>query len=225
MSMLEIVELVVADTPQSWRRAGFTVDDDGVARVGTVSMRLVGTEPDNSGGPSGISVGDSGGGIRSWAVRGIPAGSKLDGLATAVVESELAVPGVHANGAAIIDHVVLATADVDRTVATFVAAGCEPRRERLGGTESRPMRQVFVRAGEVILEIVGPPTSSEVADGGGQGSASFWGLAFTTTDLDACGRLLDVGLGTPRDAVQPGRRIATLRTERYGISVPTVFMS
>ncbi len=206
MANVEIVELIVGDAADAWRAAGFAVGTDGVANVGTVRMRFTG----------------AGGGIESWIVRRIPGGSELDGLATVVVESVLAQPGVHPNGATIIDHVVIASGDVDRTVATFVAAGCEPRRERIGGSDAMPIRQVFVRAGEVILEIIGSPTPDPAHR---ERPASFWGLAFSTADIVACGELLGEGMGTVREAVQPGRLIATLRGDRYGISVPTVLMS
>ena len=119
---------------------------------------------------------------------------------------------------------MLTTPDVSRTVAASVTAGCEPRRERIGGSALSPLRQVFVRAGEVILEIVGP--NEVVADGiASSAGCSLWGLAFTTADLDACSALLGDGMGAPRDAVQKGRRIASLRHTKCGISVPTAFMS
>ncbi len=206
-SMLEIVALDMGDDAQSWGRAGFTVEGDTV-RVGTVAMRC---------GASGV-------GVVGWTVRGIPIGTVLDGLPTTVTDGALGTPAVHANGATIIDHVVIATPDVDRTVASFVVAGCDPKRERKGGSESMPIRQVFVRAGEVILEIIGPPTVSDDPDVAAR-PATFWGLAFTTADLDACALLLADALSPPKDAVQTGRRIATLRHKPLGITVPTVFMS
>ena len=44
--MVTIDELLVADLPQAWRDAGFTVDGDGVCRVGSVRIRLLGEEAD-----------------------------------------------------------------------------------------------------------------------------------------------------------------------------------
>jgi hypothetical protein len=81
------------------------------------------------------------------------------------------------------------------------------------------MRQLFFRLGEVILEVVGQP------DVAGAGDPGFFGLAITVADLDATARSLGEHLGTPKDAVQAGRRIATLRHRDIGMSVATAFMS
>jgi hypothetical protein len=54
--------------------------------------------------------------------------------------------------------------------------------------------------------------------------ARFWGLAFTVADLDAIAERLGNRLSGPRDAVQPGRRIATLRGEA-GIGPAVAFMT
>jgi hypothetical protein len=43
-------------------------------------------------------------------------------------------------------------------------------------------------------------------------------------DLDACAALLGGRLGEVRDAVQPGRRIATIRREA-GLGVPVALIS
>ena len=59
----------------------------------------------------------------------------------------------------------------------------------------------------------------------GAGPAGFFGLAFTSADLDATKALLGDGIGEPKDAVQPGRRIATLRHKTFGISIGTAIMS
>ncbi len=81
------------------------------------------------------------------------------------------------------------------------------------------MRQVFFRLGEVILEVIGAP------DTHGEGDAGFFGLAHTVADLDAVAKLLGPAPGNVKDAVQPGRRIATLRHRDVGMSVATAFMS
>jgi hypothetical protein len=54
--------------------------------------------------------------------------------------------------------------------------------------------------------------------------ARFWGLAFQVRDLDATCQHLGDKVGEPRDAVQPGRRIATLRREA-GLGPAVAFMS
>ncbi len=206
---LRIVELIVGDDPDAWRDAGFVVDDAGCAQVSTVRFRFVGSD-----GPRGI---------RSWGVAGIDS-SSVDGLAGEFLEPVDVAPTAHPNTTTLLDHVVVATPDIDRTIGAFVASGCEPRRERTGGTEQHPLRQVFLRAGEVIVEVVGPPTPPARPEHRDR-PASFWGLAFTVADLDACVSQLGEHCGAARDAVQPGRRIATLRHESLGISVPTAFMT
>jgi hypothetical protein len=128
----------------------------------------------------------------------------------------------HANGVNGLDHLVVATPDLDRTVAALTGAGLDLRRTRDAGPGSGPdgarRMQAFFRLGGTILEVVG----IEGAHGGGQ--ATFWGLAFTVDDLDATATFLGDRLGPARDAVQPGRRIATLRRDA-GSSVAMAFMS
>jgi hypothetical protein len=126
----------------------------------------------------------------------------------------LVEPATHPNGTTLLDHLVVFTGDPERTTETFGEIGLEPRRVRDTGTGTT---QTFFRAGEVIIELVGaiPNVDGE----------RFWGLAFSVADLDACARLLGDRLGAVKDAVQPGRRIATLRHEACGLTVPIAFMS
>ena len=205
---LTVEELEIADPPDGWEAAGFTVDG-GTAAVGGVRLRLRGRD-------------DGKKGIRSWTLGGAAGGGDIDGMPTHAGDLGPAQPGDHANGAVVLDHAVLATPDVDRTVAELRAWGLEPRREREAGTYGAPMRQVFFRLGEVILELIGP---GQVDDEHRARPARFFGLAFTVTDLDATKDLLGDRLGEPKDAVQPGRRIATLRHRDLGLSTAVAFMS
>jgi hypothetical protein len=205
---ITIDEITIADSPESWRSAGFTVDGDGVARVGQVRLRMVGRE--------------AGRRIVGWSLADVVlADGLLDGLPTAASDGTpaSAAPDRHDNGATLIDHVVVATPDLARTTAALEGAGINLRGTRDSDTYGAPMRQCFFRLGEVILEVIGPP------DPAGDGPAVFYGLAFTVDDLDATKALLGDDLGTPKDAVQPGRRIATLRHKQVGTSVATAFMS
>jgi len=52
----------------------------------------------------------------------------------------------------------------------------------------------------------------------------FWGLALLVDDLDAAAERLAPQVGEPRAAVQPGRRIATVRRSA-GLTVPMALMS
>jgi hypothetical protein len=70
--------------------------------------------------------------------------------------------------------------------------------------------------------VLAPEGSSVARDP--SGPARLWGLAFGVDDLDRTARSLGDMLGTPRNAVQPGRRIATLRAEA-GLGPAIAFMS
>jgi hypothetical protein len=81
------------------------------------------------------------------------------------------------------------------------------------------VRQGFHKAGSIIIEVVERP------DLGSQRGAALWGLVFTVSDLDEVVSWLgpDV-ISAPRDAVQQGRRIATVRHEA-GLGVPLALMT
>jgi hypothetical protein len=57
------------------------------------------------------------------------------------------------------------------------------------------------------------------------GPASFWGLVLIVDDLDAAYGLIGSDrISAPKDAVQPGRRIATIRAD-VGLGLPVALMS
>lgn len=205
---MTIDEILVGDPPEAWEAAGFAVDDDGTCRIGTVRVRLVGR--------------DGGKRILGWSLRGAAAArladGRLDGLPTTVSAAEPAEPAVHPNGARHIDHVVLLSPNLPRTIAALEGIGLVSRGERETSSYGAPMRQVFFRMGEVILELVGGTEP-------GEGDPGFFGLAITVDDLDAVRELLGEHLGDAKDAVQEGRRIATVRHRDLGMSVATALMS
>ncbi|HUF32155.1 MAG TPA: VOC family protein [Acidimicrobiales bacterium] len=203
---VRLVALDIADPSETWRQAGFEVDVDGGCRVGAVRLWL-GRAP-------------GGRGVLGWTLAGTEALTEVDGLPTTVApDEEPAVPAHHPNGVTSVDHVVMRTPDLDRTVAALCAIGAEPRRTRpTTGPDGSAITQVFFRLGEAILELVGPPERA------GDGPARIWGLAFTCADLDATTASLGDLVGTPRDAVQPGRRIATIRRSA-DLTVPVALMS
>jgi hypothetical protein len=204
-----IDEILVGDPREAWEAAGFAVDADGSCRIGQVRVRLLGR--------------DGGKRILGWSLRGAPADlladGTLDGVPTTPSDASPVAPGSHPNGSQHIDHVVLLTPDLARTTKALEAIGVTPRGERDSDTYGAPMRQVFFRLGEVILELIGQ------IDAAGEGDPGFFGLAITVDDLDAAGALLGEHLGQSKDAVQEGRRIATLRHREVGMSVATAFMS
>jgi hypothetical protein len=206
---VELDELVVADEPESWEAAGCTVDADGVTRVGQVRVRLVGR--------------GEGKRIRSWSFRDVaPTTTELDGLPTSASDAARCEPAEHPNGVLSIDHVVLFSPDAGRTTRAFEAAGIEVRRVREVDPSQYgfPAVQTFFRAGEAILELLGGTEPTPDA-----GPAQFFGLAYTVSDLDALALRCGDSLGNIKDAVQPGRRIATLRHKTFDMSVATAFMT
>ena len=155
-----------------------------------------------------VRLGAAAPGIAGWAVTGVDV--EVDGLA---LTAPLPAPAVeHPNGALGIDHLVVVTPDFARTRAALAAVGLPLRRE----AERAGRRQGFRRLGPTILELVGSPDVPP-------GPARFWGLTITVGDLDALAGRLGDRLGSIRAAVQPGRRIATLRAPA-GLSVAMAFM-
>jgi hypothetical protein len=211
-----IDEIVVADPTSAWEAAGFAVDADAICRIGTVRIRLVGRGQGIGGGL----------GIVGWSLRDLPGAfvagevdGDLDGIPTTASDFDAAPGAEHANGVTHIDHVVLMSPDLERTVAAMDAIGLYPRRERDAEVNQIAMRQIFFRLGQVILEVVGAP-DVHVAE-----PSVLWGLTHAVTDLDATAALLGEGVGRIKDAVQPGRRIATLRHRDLGMSVRTAFIT
>jgi len=201
-------ELAVADPADAWRQAGFSVDSDDVCRVGGVSIRLVGR--------------GRGAGIVGWSLSGLPAHRStgdLDGIPTTTSSAAPAVPSTHPNGVTAIDHVVLMAPDLNRTVESLVSIGVHPRRERDAELGGRPIRQIFFRLGEVILEVVGSPETTS------EGPSALWGITYVTADIDATSSFFGDRTTPAKDAVQPGRRITTLRHHELGISVRSAIIS
>lgn len=208
---LTVDEIHVADEPSAWAAAGFTVEGD-LCRLGSVRVRLVGRS--------------AGRGAVGWSLRGVPASAYddlaergLDGLPTTVSSESPCEPAEHALGVTHLDHVVLMSPDLDRTRAVLAGLGLEERRVRDAEMRGALMRQVFYRLGEVVLELVGSPDAHH------DGPATIWGLTHCVPDPDAAVALLGDAAGRVKDAVQPGRRITTLRGRELGISVATALMS
>jgi hypothetical protein len=207
---ITIDELQVGDDATAWAAAGFAVDDD-TCHLGSVAVRLTG-----SAGPRGV---------RRWSLSGASTEAvagfvAAEGVPTRVADvMERGAGAAHPLGITQIDHLVLMTPNVARTTASLEALGLDVRRVRDAELAGSPVRQVFFRLGEVILEVIGAPT------GEGEGPATFWGPTHTVGDIDAAAAYLGEGCGRVKDAVQPGRRITTVRTRDLGISVATALIS
>jgi hypothetical protein len=195
----QLVELAIRSEPAAWERVGFQVLDGAIA-LGSTLVR-----------PEG-----EGDGLLRWTVSGLAAGD-LDGLPTTFVDAapEPHAGAEHPNGAVSIDHIVARTPALDRTVAALERAGLELRRTRDAGGG---VRQGFLWVGDTILELVQPPGIEPDAP------AAFWGFVIVVTDLDRAAAVAGDALGEPRDAVQPGRRIATVR-EDAGLGMPVALIT
>ena len=223
--------LTVAGDADAWRSIGLTVTDDGMIPLVGTSIRLVG---------SAGADGDGASGIVGWALSGTPTpnsvpsvpdggtqateivteidGSRdVDGLSTEIVDPTTPAYAAHPIAAFGLDHVVVLTSDLERTSEAITAAtGCELKRIREVGA----MRQGFHRIGRggLIVELVERPDLPD-------GPASFWGLVLIVDDLDAACELIGADrISPPKDAVQPGRRIATVRGD-VGLGLPVALMS
>jgi hypothetical protein len=187
-------DLWIADPVSAWEELGFSVVDGVVALDGVRCH-----------------VGEEGRGITAWAVEGVER-ADVDGLETWTGYA----PGAamdHPNGVTGVDHVVVVTPDFDRTGGALEAVGMELRRVRDAGG----FRQGFRRLGPAILELVEVPDMRP-------GGAMFWGLTLIASDLDALAARLGDRLRPIKDAVQPGRRIATL-DRSAGLSPGVAFMT
>jgi glyoxalase/bleomycin resistance protein/dioxygenase superfamily protein len=173
-----LVELVISADPDAWRDAGFAVDGDGVSQIGLVRLRLDPT----AGAP----------GIRSWSFVAAPDPglTDLDGLPTGHVEPppEPAPADVHPIGAAVIDHVVVLTPDLARTIATV---------ERDLGVPLRRVRDA------------GPSSASGSPDEAGASAAS--GETGETGDTGGAGQSGGSGASGQSGAPRPPMRQAFFR--------------
>jgi hypothetical protein len=144
-------------------------------------------------------------GIREVGIAGLTA-ARPDGLPLVpAADPEPAPPAEHPLGAIAIDHVVALTDDLARTTGALEAAGLPLRRV------AHP--QAFLPVKTLLLEVVETGAAP-----------SLWGLVIAVADLDAAKASLGDLLGRPRDAVQPGRRIAGVR-RAAGLGTAVALMS
>lgn len=180
--MPALAALLVGDPPVLWKELGFTVEDDTCCVSG---VRFL--------------LGHDAPGLSGWT------------LVDAAEHDPPPTPD-HPNGVRSIDHVVLLTPNLDRSIHELEGQGLDLRRIRDAGNG---LRQAFFRMGPVVLEVVGDVDEPEPC---------LWGVTFTVDDLDATAAFLGDRLRPAKDAVQPGRRIATL-DGIVGATVPIAFMS
>jgi len=205
---VSIDELVLADPPAAWAALGFEVGGAS-CDLGEVRLRLAGPQ--------------EGAGLLGWSLREV-GDTRLDGLQTSRSRGEpRAAAPAHPNGVAGLDHVVVVTPDLERTVAALERAGLELRRIREQPTPAGAPRQAFFRLGLAVLEVVQEPPEVAARKGASR-PAFFWGLALLAPELERTVTVLGDAVGEIRAAVQPGRRIATLRRSA-GLGLPVALIS
>ena len=155
----------------------------------------------------GVRIRLGGDGPPRWSLRNLE-DTDLAGLPTAVSHAPPPEPVEHPNGAVAVDHVVALTEDLDATAERLRAAGLDHRRTRDAGGG---MRQAFFVIGPCLLELAGP------VEGGG---TRFWGMTIVAPEPERFGE----HVGRVKDAVQPGRRIATVRREE-GLQIAIAVMT
>lgn len=209
--MTSLAELVVGGSCGPWVALGLPLGDDGSVTIGPVRLCF------DAAAPAGL-----------WSL-GIFAGpdplpDEVDGVALHAAEPPEAPELSNPLGAIGVDHVVVSTPDLDRTVAAITTGlGVEPRRTRTEPTGSGDrLHQVFFRLGPIIVEVVGPPVPDVQA---ASAAARLWGLVLLVSDIEVATAVLGPErVGPSKAAVQPGRTIATLRSAA-GLGLPVALLS
>jgi hypothetical protein len=202
MSAVRLAAIDIGGDRVPWEAIGLRADDQG--RIPFANGALV-----FEAGGHGIV------GLAIDGVERLPA--QIEGIP---LRAGTVVAGIeHPIGAFEIDHVVIMTDSLDRTSESVTEAlGLECRRIR----ETETVRQAFHRFADqggvrgCIIEIV---ENARVA------RPALFGLVLNLADLDAAAARSgpDV-IGDPKPAVQPGRRIATVRSTA-GLGVAVALMS
>ena len=200
--MTSLIEVVVAADVEPWESIGLRVAD-GCSWIGGVCLRFV---PAAASGPR----------IVGWTLAGSPLQpTEIDGLGTAHVDDVQPQSWVHPLGAESFDHFVVMTSSLERTCGEIERVTGQPlKRVRLAGA----VRQGFPRLGPLIFDGV---ENDRVTDP----IASFWGFVLIVDDIhELAGRLGPDLLSPPKPAVQPGRFIASFRSQA-GLGLPIALMS
>ena len=216
-----LASVLAHGSSESWSACGFAVDADGRIALANGAIEFV--DPPAAVGTGGAATGPTGlAGLAGLAIEvdpdaGIDPPAAIDGVR---LDRGTVVPGVeHPNGAFELDHVVFRTPSLELASEEITAAtGLALKRIR----ETETVRQGFHRfpaQGGVrgcIVEIVEDPRAI---------GSSLWGLVINVADLDTVAEQLGPDLiGEAKDAVQPGRRIATIR-KYAGLGVPVALLT
>ncbi|MGD9837427.1 MAG: VOC family protein [Afipia sp.] len=116
-----------------------------------------------------------------------------------------------------LDHLVIATPDPDRTAALYGARlGLDMKLDRT--IPAIGTRFLFFRTGGLVFEII-----HRLKDGRGDGPDKIYGVSWRVADVEATRkRLQEAGLEVSevREGRKPGTRVFTVRTGTFG--VPTI---
>jgi len=192
----QLAGISISDRADDWETVGFQVSN-GLVSVGNLTVAVDRPVPDPH-----------------WWFEPHLTGS-IHGIGHADPSPGSAPVVKNPNGANAVDHIVVFTPNLATTTAAFEEHGFELRRSRPIETQE----QRFFWAGTTIIEVVGPAVAES------DGPAHIWGLALVSDDLDASKELLGGNMSDPKNAVQPGRRIAAIRTAENKISVTIALMS
>ena len=202
MSEVRLAAIDIGGAADPWSAIGFGVDGSGRIPFSNGALEFV---P----GPQGAVA------LSIEGVDRLP--NEIDGIA--VRQGDVVAGADHPIGVEEIDHVVVMTDSLERTSEAITELlGLDCRRIR----ETDTVRQAFHRFADqggrrgCIIEIV---ESSHVR------APALFGLVLNLADLDAAVAQLGPELvSAPKPAVQPGRRIATVRAEA-GLGVALALMS
>jgi hypothetical protein len=216
--MTTIADVWLSSSIEPWRRLGFSSfsvgQPDGLS-VSCISIAGLGFRFL----PQIVGPSARGSCATGWTVRSDDATTNsVDGVATRVIaELVPALELTHELAVSAIDHIVITTGLLERTCGAITEQlGLPLKRIRDAG---HGVRQGFHRAGSLILEIVERPDLAP------ETPAEIWGVVFVVDDLDATVAWLGPdAVGATRDAVQNGRRIASIKKE-VGLGLPVALMS
>lgn len=204
--------LTVPDARESWVDAGFHTSQ-GCVHIGPTPVELdASDEPGLRLGCDDLSASSPIGDLD-----GIPISTQDASTRDASIrDAPSPEPEPHPNGIVALDHIVVAAPDLDRFTDAMAEIGCDLRRTReLGGGR----QQRFFRLAGTIIEVVGDHSAPA------PGPASIWGLALVSDDIDATAASLPGACSAPKEAVQPGRRIATIDNRAFGIGLRLAVMT
>ena len=192
-----IAELHVGDDPSAWERLGFCINEN---------RSLIGrTEVVFSDGPKGI---------HSWVLRNsMP--SQFGPIPTTFTENPVPNPSIaHPNGSIGFHHVVLMVPAFDIGKTALSNAGVQVEQGRPFGSTEKAMLRSAPKMGDIELELIGPESEDRSRHW------QLWGLVIAVDDIDETADFLGDLIGQVKPAVQPSRRIATVKKEaELGVAV------